>query len=57
MLTYCDPLVVIAERATTTAYDLLVLIFTLIRTAEVRKAALLLETQPNLMVLLLRDGT
>ena len=49
-------LVVIAERATTTAYDFLVLLFTLMKTAKVRKAALSLDVHPSLMVLLLRDG-
>ena len=49
-------LVVIAERATTTAYDFLVLLFTLMKTAKVRKAALSLNVHPSLMVLLLRDG-
>ncbi|RDX46707.1 hypothetical protein OH76DRAFT_1420098 [Lentinus brumalis] len=50
-------LVVIAERATTTAYDFLILLFTLMKTAKVRKAALSLDVHPSLMVLLLRDGT
>ncbi|RPD65252.1 hypothetical protein L227DRAFT_583266 [Lentinus tigrinus ALCF2SS1-6] len=54
--TNIDP-VVIAERATTTAYDFLILLFTLMKTAKVRKAALSLDVHPSLMVLLLRDGT
>ncbi|RPD79339.1 hypothetical protein L226DRAFT_455307, partial [Lentinus tigrinus ALCF2SS1-7] len=49
--------IVIAERATTTAYDFLILLFTLMKTAKVRKAALSLDVHPSLMVLLLRDGT
>ncbi|TFK90096.1 hypothetical protein K466DRAFT_574426 [Polyporus arcularius HHB13444] len=43
-------------RATTTAYDFLILLFTLMKTAKVRKAALSLDVHPSLMVLLLRDG-
>ncbi|KAI0718357.1 hypothetical protein C8T65DRAFT_638704 [Cerioporus squamosus] len=47
--------IVIAERATTTAYDFLILLFTLMKTAKVRKEALSLDVHPSLMVLLLRD--
>ncbi|KAH9896665.1 hypothetical protein C8Q73DRAFT_821813, partial [Cubamyces lactineus] len=47
--------IVIAERVTTTAYDALVLLFTLMKTAQVRKAAMSLDTSPSLMVLILRD--
>ncbi|KAI0330068.1 hypothetical protein GY45DRAFT_1337037 [Cubamyces sp. BRFM 1775] len=50
-------IVVIAERVTTTAYDALVLIFTLMKTAQVRKAAMSLNASPSLMALILRDGT
>ncbi|KAJ8473889.1 hypothetical protein ONZ51_g7565 [Trametes cubensis] len=49
--------VVIAERVTTTAYDGLVLLFTLMKTARVRRAAMSLDTSPSLMALILRDGT
>ncbi|KAI0746558.1 hypothetical protein C8Q80DRAFT_779020 [Daedaleopsis nitida] len=49
--------VVILERATTTAYDFLVLLFTLMKTAAVRRAALSLDLHPNIKALLLRDGT
>ncbi|KAI0711554.1 hypothetical protein C8Q76DRAFT_785329 [Earliella scabrosa] len=48
---------VIVERATTTAYDFLILLFTLMKTAQVRKAALSLDLHPSIMTLLLRDGT
>ena len=48
--------VVIAERVTTTAYDGLVLLFTLMKTAQVRRAAMSLDASPSLMALILRDG-
>ncbi|KAI0777478.1 hypothetical protein BD413DRAFT_467412, partial [Trametes elegans] len=47
---------VIAERAATIAYDALVLVFTLLKTANAREIALSLHQHPNLPALLLRDG-
>ncbi len=48
--------VTIVERATTTTYDLLVLLFTVMKTAQARKTALSLDIHPSIMTLLLRDG-
>ncbi|KAI0658988.1 hypothetical protein C8Q70DRAFT_1067441, partial [Cubamyces menziesii] len=53
---YSHLAVVIAERVTTTAYDGLVLLFTLMKTAQVRRAAMSLDASPSLMALILRDG-
>ncbi|KAJ3012698.1 hypothetical protein NUW54_g1796 [Trametes sanguinea] len=48
--------IVIAERATTTAYDALVLILTFIKTSQARRAAMSLSRRPSLVALILRDG-
>ncbi|KAI9058035.1 hypothetical protein FKP32DRAFT_1614990 [Trametes sanguinea] len=44
------------NRATTTAYDALVLILTFIKTSQARRAAMSLSRRPSLVALILRDG-
>lgn len=48
--------VVVANRACTTSYDFLVVLFTFIRTLGTRKARRRFEEQTPLALLLLRDG-
>ncbi|KAI0795661.1 hypothetical protein C8Q75DRAFT_712084, partial [Abortiporus biennis] len=43
-------------RSCTLAYDVLVLVFTLIKTLRIRQMTLRLNTRPRLVTLLLRDG-
>ena len=50
------PPVTIVARVTTTAYDFLIVLFTFLKTVEVRRTAFNLDMNPSITVLLLRDG-
>ena len=52
-----DPKVIILNRATTSIYDGIVLISTILRTLRVRQQALRLNVGTGLIGLLLRDGS
>ncbi|KAL4253657.1 hypothetical protein ABKN59_003739 [Abortiporus biennis] len=49
--------IMIGGRSCTLAYDVLVLVFTLIKTLRIRQMTLRLNTRPRLVTLLLRDGS
>ena len=48
--------VIIANRAATSAYDAMVLILTIVRTARLQKQAARLSMSTGLLALLLKDG-
>ena len=56
-LSYVDVLsVIIANRAATSAYDAIVLVLTVIRTARLQRQATRLSMSSGLFSLLLKDG-